>query len=160
VSATSVTGSIRAIIARRDERQLGGLAGEALAVGDGQQVGAELVDLASSPAWLEEERPSTATIAATPIAIPSAESAARSRRVRSPTLATRARSEAKRGEVASPAAFVVAVACAEPPTKLAPAPAAPEAPELPAPEPSAKVTVAYGSGSPFEPSTLTRSGLR
>ncbi len=30
---------------------------------------------ASSPAWLEEERPSTATIAATPIAIPSAESA-------------------------------------------------------------------------------------
>ena len=30
---------------------------------------------ASRPAWLEEERPSTATIAATPIAIPSAESA-------------------------------------------------------------------------------------
>src|ERR1700733_14061896 len=49
----------------------------------------------SSPAWLEADRPSTATIAATPIAIPSAESAARSRRVRSPTLATRARSEAR-----------------------------------------------------------------
>src|ERR1700689_1765161 len=49
----------------------------------------------SSPAWLEEDRPSTATIAATPIAIPSAESPARMRRVRSPTLATRARSEAR-----------------------------------------------------------------
>ena len=48
---------------------------------------------ASSPAWLEEESPSTATIAATPIAIPSAESAARRRLVRRPTLATRARSE-------------------------------------------------------------------
>src|SRR5262245_46838206 len=47
---------------------------------------------ASSPAWDEEERPRTATIAATPIAIPSADSAARMRRVRRPTLATRARS--------------------------------------------------------------------
>ncbi len=50
---------------------------------------------ASRPAWLEEESPSTATIAATPIAIPSAESAARTRRVRRPTLATRARSESR-----------------------------------------------------------------
>ena len=49
----------------------------------------------SSPAWLEEDRPSTATIAATPIAIPNADRAARIRRVRSPTLATRARSEAR-----------------------------------------------------------------
>ena len=47
---------------------------------------------ASSPAWLEEESPSTATIAATPIAIPSAESAERRRRVRTPMLASRARS--------------------------------------------------------------------
>src|SRR5262245_37700262 len=47
---------------------------------------------ASRPAWEEEERPRTATIAATPIAIPSADSAARMRRVRRPTLATRARS--------------------------------------------------------------------
>ena len=47
---------------------------------------------ASSPACEEAERPSTATIAATPIAMPSAESPARSRRVRTPMLATRARS--------------------------------------------------------------------
>ena len=79
----------------RDERQLGRLAGEALAVGDGQEVRPQSVDLCSSPAWLEEDRPSTATIAATPIAIPSAESPARIRRVRKPTLATRARSEAR-----------------------------------------------------------------
>src|ERR1700677_1124858 len=46
----------------------------------------------SSPAWEDEDRPSTATIAATPIAIPSADSAARVRLVRSPTLATRPRS--------------------------------------------------------------------
>jgi hypothetical protein len=45
---------------------------------------------ANSPAWEEEESPSTATIAAVPIAIPSADSAARSGRVRSPMLATRA----------------------------------------------------------------------
>ena len=80
----------------RDEGQLGGLAGEALAVGDGQEIRPESCrSLTSSPAWLEADRPSTATIAATPIAIPSAESPARSRRVRSPTLATRARSEAR-----------------------------------------------------------------
>src|SRR6202453_3648489 len=48
----------------------------------------------SRPACEEEDRPSTATIAATPIAIPNAESPARIRRVRNPTLATRARSEA------------------------------------------------------------------
>ena len=50
---------------------------------------------ASSPACDDDDRPSTATIAATPIAIPSAESAARTRRVRKPTLATRARSDAR-----------------------------------------------------------------
>ena len=79
----------------RDQRQLGGLAGEALAVGDGQEVCPEAFDLFEQPAWLEEDRPSTATIAATPIAIPSADSPARIRLVRSPTLATRARSEAR-----------------------------------------------------------------
>ena len=47
---------------------------------------------ASSPAWEELARPSTATIAATPIPIPSADSPARSLRVRSPTLASPARS--------------------------------------------------------------------
>ena len=44
---------------------------------------------ASSPACEEDDRPRTATIAAVPIAIPSADSAARSGRARSPTLVTR-----------------------------------------------------------------------
>ena len=47
---------------------------------------------ASSAAWAEAARPSTATIAATPIAMPSADSPARSLRVRSPMLASPARS--------------------------------------------------------------------
>src|SRR5215469_14090110 len=51
---------------------------------------------ASSPAWEELARPSTATIAATPMAMPSAESAARSLRVRSPTPASPARSPGRR----------------------------------------------------------------
>ena len=45
---------------------------------------------ASRPACDEDDRPSTATMAAIPIAMPSAESTARIRRVRNPTLATRA----------------------------------------------------------------------
>ena len=49
---------------------------------------------ASSPACEEEDSPRTATIAAVPIAIPSADSAARSGRARSPTLATRSPSAA------------------------------------------------------------------
>ncbi len=44
--------------------------------------------VASRLAWLEAETPTTATIAPIPIAIPSAESAARSFRVRSPCTAT------------------------------------------------------------------------
>ena len=44
----------------------------------------------SSPAWEDEDNPSTATMAATPMAMPSADSPARSRRVRNPTLARRA----------------------------------------------------------------------
>src|SRR4029450_9947477 len=44
---------------------------------------------AISPACEEEDSPRTPTIAAVPIAIPSAERAARSGRARSPTLATR-----------------------------------------------------------------------
>src|SRR5215468_1188186 len=51
---------------------------------------------ASSPACEEADRPSTATIAATPIAIPSADREARSLRVRSPTAARRARSAGRR----------------------------------------------------------------
>ena len=46
----------------------------------------------SSAAWEEAARPRTATIAATPIAMPSADSPARSLRVRSPMLARAARS--------------------------------------------------------------------
>ena len=44
--------------------------------------------VASRFAWLEAETPTTATIAPIPIAIPSADSAARSLRVRSPCSAT------------------------------------------------------------------------
>ncbi len=51
---------------------------------------------AISPACEEAESPSTATIAAVPIAIPSAESAARSGRERNPTLATRSQSRSSR----------------------------------------------------------------
>jgi len=47
---------------------------------------------AFSPAADEEDSPSTATIAATPIAMPSADRPARSLRVRRPTTASRARS--------------------------------------------------------------------
>src|SRR5258708_7145423 len=47
---------------------------------------------ASSPASDDADNPSTATIAATPMAMPSADKLARSLRVRNPTLATRARS--------------------------------------------------------------------
>ena len=47
---------------------------------------------ASSPACEEDDKPRTATIAAVPIAIPSADSAARSGRARSPTLVTRSAS--------------------------------------------------------------------
>jgi hypothetical protein len=67
---------------------------------------------ARRPACEEEERPSTATIAATPIAIPSADSAARIRRVRRPMLATRARSEGRiRGEPMSASALVTGAGC-------------------------------------------------
>ncbi len=44
--------------------------------------------VASRFAWLDDETPTTATIAPIPIAIPSADSAARSFRVRSPWSAT------------------------------------------------------------------------
>ena len=68
---------------------------------------------ASSPAWEEADRPSTATIAATPIAIPSADRLARSLRVRRPTLASRARSGGRSragagGRLAAGAAVVMA----------------------------------------------------
>ncbi len=50
---------------------------------------------AISPADDDDERPRTATMAATPIAIPSADKPARSFRVRKPTLASRARSRGR-----------------------------------------------------------------
>ncbi len=83
---TCVTGPIRAIIAGRCIGQLGGLAEQRLPVGHVEQVRPEPVDLVEKarPAR-RTERPSTATIAATPIAIPSADSAARTLRVRRPT---------------------------------------------------------------------------
>ena len=57
-----------------------------------QQVGAEGVELGERSARLDAEMPTTATIAAMPMAIPSAVSSVRSRRERSPTVPTRARS--------------------------------------------------------------------
>src|SRR6202050_69219 len=51
----------------------------------------------SRPAWEEADRPSTATMAATPMAIPRADSPARDFRVRSPTLERRARSDSCSG---------------------------------------------------------------
>ena len=59
----------------------------------------------SSPAEADEESPRTATMAATPMAIPSADSPARSLRVRNPTVDRRPRSEGRsfrtaRGSVA------------------------------------------------------------
>ena len=47
----------------------------------------------SRPAWDEADRPRTATMAATPMAMPRADSPARSFRVRSPTVESRVRSE-------------------------------------------------------------------
>ena len=49
----------------------------------------------SNPAEADEDSPSTATMAATPIAMPSADSPARSLRVRSPTVDSRRRSEGR-----------------------------------------------------------------
>ena len=59
---------------------------------DPQQVRAEPVELASRSAFEDSEMPSTATIDATPIAIPSADSAARTRRVRRPSAPVRSTS--------------------------------------------------------------------
>ena len=73
--------------------QFGRLAKERLAVLDGEHVGAELVDLGEETRLEEDEdKPSTATMAATPMAIPSADMPARSLRVRKPTEASRPRS--------------------------------------------------------------------
>ena len=79
----------------RGERQLGGPPEQRLAGRDGEQVRAELVDLGEQPGLDEAERPSTATIAATPIAIPSADSAG--------AHAARAQADARdTGEIAGP----------------------------------------------------------
>src|SRR5438270_728556 len=51
---------------------------------------------ARRPAWEEADRPSTATRAATPMAMPRADSPARSFRVRRPTVESRVRSESGR----------------------------------------------------------------
>ena len=61
---------------------------------------------ANSPACEEAESPSTATIAATPMAMPSAERPARSLRVRSPMLASLARSAGPRCAGASAPALI------------------------------------------------------
>src|ERR1039458_3337868 len=68
---------------------------------------------ASSPAWEEADRPSTATMAATPIAMPRADNPARSLRVRGPTLASRARSDG-RSLAAVGAAWMLLMAAAPP----------------------------------------------
>src|SRR5579871_3903799 len=62
---------------------------------------------ASSPACDDADSPSTATIAATPMAMPSADNAARNRRVRTPTLATRATSAGRSRAGASTASTSV-----------------------------------------------------
>jgi hypothetical protein len=49
----------------------------------------------SKPADAEDESPKTATMAATPMAMPSAESPARTLRVRNPTVEMRPRSDAR-----------------------------------------------------------------
>ena len=78
--------------ARRLLGQLGLGPEEGLARGDPEQVGAERSSWASRSARLDAEMPTTATIAAMPMAMPSADRAARSRRVRSPVPAAASRS--------------------------------------------------------------------
>ena len=66
---------------------------------------------------------------------------------------------ANRGEVATPDALVVSVACALPPRKLAPALAAPAPdPPAPPPEPRLKVTLVPSRGIPLESVSFTWSG--
>ena len=60
------------------------------------------------------------------------------------------------GDVATPAASAIAVACVAPPRKLAPAAPEPDAPF--APPPSEKLTLAPWSGLPFASRTSTSSG--
>ncbi len=62
---------------------------------------------AFSPAAEEDDRPSTATMAATPMVMPSAERAARSLRVRTPVPASRAMSLARSRRVCGRDAMVV-----------------------------------------------------
>ena len=86
--------------------QLGRLSEQGLAVGDREEVGARACLIsASSPACDEAESPSTATMAATPMAMPRADRLARSLRARIPTLArrnrSRGRSRAGTGRLAS-----------------------------------------------------------
>ena len=71
---------------------------------------------ASSPAEDDADRPSTATIAATPIAIPSPDKLARSFLVRSPTAARRARSarRSRAGDGGRAAAAVAVVMAGAP----------------------------------------------
>jgi len=58
--------------------------GEGLPGGDRQEVRAQLIELSNEPAREDSDRPSTATMLAMPIAMPSADSAARSFRVGDP----------------------------------------------------------------------------
>ena len=95
VSSTWVTGPIRAIIPGAASGNSAGWPNRLCPFVTVSRFVPSLSISASSPAWEDEDSPSTATIAATPMAMPSADSAARTRRVRSPTLATRARSESR-----------------------------------------------------------------
>ena len=92
VSATSMTGSIRPIIAGAVSGRVAAWPVSVVPLVTVSRLVPSWLISASSPAWEDEERPSTATIAAAPIAIPNADSAALTRRVVSPTLATRAMS--------------------------------------------------------------------
>src|SRR4051794_11362053 len=92
VSATAVTGAMRRIIEGAASGSSSLLPSTPVPLATVSRLVPSLSISARSPACEEADRPNTATIAATPIAMPRAESAARRRRVRTPTLATRATS--------------------------------------------------------------------
>ena len=84
------TGPIRPACPRADSGSVVVVAERRLARRDAQHVGAQRVDLGERSARLDAEMPTTATIAAMPMAMPSAVSAVRDRRARSPIVPTRA----------------------------------------------------------------------
>ena len=92
-------------------RQFGGLAEQIWPLVTASRLVPSRLISASRPAEEEADRPSTATIEATPIAIPSADSAARSLRAASPTLASRARSAGRSRAVAAAARLAARWSC-------------------------------------------------